>query len=88
MSHQVVWTKIVLETFIAEANLTELEEQVMRTRCAGWTRTKQADKLNISLSTLDRIIKRLKVKYDKAQKYSLILPARKDSAEETYLDEH
>lgn len=88
MSHQVVWTKVILETFIAEANLTEIEELVMRTRVSGWTRTKQADKLNISMSTLDRIISRLKIKYDRAQKTSLILPPRRSSAEETYMDEH
>lgn len=88
MSHQVIWTKLVLDTFIAEANLSELEEAIMRTRAAGWTRTKQADYFKMSMSSLDRIIARLKVKYDRAQKTSVILPERKFSAEETYMDEH
>lgn len=88
MSHQVVWTKIVLETFIQDAALTKDEEMVMRTRVAGWTRTKQADQLRMSISTVDRIIKRLKIKYDKVQKTNPILPPRKFSAAETYMDEN
>ena len=88
MAHQVIWTKLIVETFISEGNLTELEEMVLRTRAAGWTRTKQCDKFNISMSTLDRTIARLKIKYDAVQKTSVILPPRKASAAETYMDTH
>ena len=88
MSHQVIWTKLILDTFVEEANLTPEEKAVMVTRAAGWTRTKQMMEFNISASTLDRIIKRLKVKYDAAQKHSVILPPRKASATELYMDEH
>lgn len=83
-----MWTKLILETFIEEANLSETEEMIMRTRAAGWSRTKQARKLNVSPATLDRYIHILKVKYDMVQKTSLILPPRKFSAEELYMDEH
>lgn len=88
MSHQVIWTKIVLDTFIIEANLTKDEEMIMRTRVAGWTRTEQSMKLGMSLSTIDKIIARLKVRYDAVAKYNPILPPRKFSAKETYMDEH
>ena len=88
MSHQVVWTKVVLERFIEVGGLTKDEEMVMRTRAAGWTRVKQADHLGMSLPTIDRIIKRLKVKYDHAQKYDAILPPRKESASEIYMDKN
>ena len=88
MSHQVIWSKLILETFISEANLTKDEEMIMRTRVAGWTRTKQAAELCMSLSTIDKIISRLKVKYDAVQKHSPILPPRKESAAELYMDEH
>lgn len=88
MSKQVPWNKLILEEFISEAMLTKDEEMVMRTRVAGWTRTKQAMELGMSLATVDRIIKRLKVKYDNVQKYSLLLPPRKSSVEETFLDTH
>lgn len=88
MAHQVPWNKIILEEFISIASLTKEEEMIMRTRVAGWTRVKQCDEFNLSMSTLDRIIKRLKLKYDVAQKYSVILPPRKESAAETYMDTH
>ncbi len=86
MSKQVPWNKIILEEFIRIGGLTQVEEEVMRTRVAGWTRVEQSMKLGLSLATIDRCIKRLKVKYDNAQIYSLILPPRKESAEETYMD--
>lgn len=50
MTNEVIWTKIVLERFIEQANLSEDEEIVMRTRAAGWSRTKQAMELNLSVS--------------------------------------
>ena len=81
MSHQVIWTKFILERFIDVGNLTKEEEAVMRTRAAGWTRTEQSMKLGMSLSTIDRIIKRLKVKYDRAQTYDVLLPPRKQSSQ-------
>ena len=40
----------------------------------------------MSLSTIDKIIKRLKDKYDSVQKYDVLLQPRKESAEEEYLD--
>lgn len=88
MAHQVPWNKIILEEFIELAALSEIEEQIMRTRVAGWTRSRQADTFGMDMSTLDRIIRRLKRKYDAVQKYSPILPPRKFSAAETYMDTH
>lgn len=86
MSHQVPWNKIILETFIEEACLTKEEEWIMRTRVAGWPRTKQADELNISLSALDKSISRIKKKYDNAAKYNPLLPPRKFSEQEVWMD--
>lgn len=88
MSHQVIWTKIVLEEFISAANLTPLEEHIMRTRAAQWTITQQAMKFNVSEATVSRTVARLKKKYDAAQKYNPILPPRKESAKELYMDTH
>ena len=42
MTHQVPWTKTLLEDFIAEGLLTEDEENIMRTRIAGWSIVKQS----------------------------------------------
>lgn len=88
MSHEVPWSKIVLEEFISEALLTKDEEMIMRTRIAGWSRQKQALELNMSLRTIDRIIKRLKTKYDTVQKYDPLLPPRKHSEAEDWMDTH
>lgn len=88
MSHQVIWSKVVLEEFISSANLTALEEHIMRTRVAGWTITRQAMEFHISEATVNRAIATLKRKYDAAQKHSPILPPRKESAKELYMDTH
>lgn len=77
MTNEVIWTKLVLERFIQLANLTEEEEIVIRTRAAGWSRVKQAMELNISISGIDRIISRLRKKYDEVQRLDPILPPRK-----------
>lgn len=83
-----IWTKLIVETFVKEGLLSKDEEMILRTRAAGWTRTQQAMEFGMSLSTVDRIISRLKVKYDEVQKSSVILPPRKESAEELYMDTH
>lgn len=86
MTKQVEWTKFIVETFIEEGMLSEEEAKVMRTRAQGWTRTKQAREFGMSMSTLDRIIKRLKIKYDAVQLNNPKLPKRKHSDLEDYMD--
>ena len=76
---RVLWTKVVLEEFIDKALLTKEEEMIIRTRVAGWTRVKQANEFNMSIGTVDNIIKRLKAKYDEVQRLDPILPPRKDN---------
>lgn len=88
MSHQVIWSKIVLEEFIDAGNLTVFEEHIMRTRVAGWSITQQALKFNVSEATVNRTVARLKKKYDAVQKNNPILPPRKESAKELYMDTH
>lgn len=88
MSKQVPWNVIILEEFIRLAMLTPDEEHIIRTRVAGWPITKQAMTFGMSEATVNRIVKRLKAKYDGVQPYSAILPPRKHSAAETYMDTH
>lgn len=88
MAHQVPWGKVILEAFIEEAMLTKEEEMIMRTRIAGWTITRQARELGMSEASVNRTISRLKKRYDAVQKYSAILPPRKESAQELYMDTH
>ena len=42
----------------------------------------------MSVSSVNRIIKRIKNKYDEVEKYSAVLPPRKSSEKETYLDDN
>lgn len=88
MAHQVPWNKIIVETFIEEAMLSKEEEMILRTRVKGWSRTKQSLELGMSISSVDKIIATLKVKYDNVAKYNPLLPPRKFSAEETWMDTH
>lgn len=86
MSKEVVWTKIILETFLEESGIIDrvalgdekarILEGIMRTRCAGWKISKQAVEFNCDVSTINKYIAELKVLYDETQKTSLILPKR------------
>ena len=64
MSNQVIWTKKRLDTFAENASLSEFEERVIRTRAKGWSIVKQSIELNVSISTINKTIKKLKEKYD------------------------
>lgn len=86
MAHQVPWCKEILEEFIAKACLTEDEEKIIRTRVMGWSITKQSLELGMSTSTINRKIGKIKRKYDNCQRYSNILPPRKRTASETWMD--
>ena len=88
MAHQVPWNKIIVETFIEEAMLTKDEEWILRIRVAGQSRTKQEVELNMSIANVDKIISKLKKKYDNVQKYNPLLPPRKPSDQETWMDTH
>ena len=85
---EVPWNKVIVEEFISLAMLTKEEEMILRTRVAGWTITKQAMEFGMSPSTVSRIVARLKKKYDAVQIYSVLLPPRKASEVEDYLDSH
>lgn len=88
MSKQVLWNKVLLDEFVRLGGLTSEEEEIMRTRMMGWTITQQSIELGMSKSKIDKIIKRLKIKYDMVQPHSDLLPPRKSSAKETYMDTH
>ena len=96
MAHQVVWTKIILETFLEESGLNNrvsmgdnkarILEGIMCTRCAGKTIVEQAEMFNCSVDSINKYIAELKSLYDATQKHSLILPVRKNSKKEEALD--
>ena len=73
----IVWNKVILNEFIDLALLTELEEKILRTQIKGWSRTTQATEFNISVETVDRVLKTIRMKYDMVQPHSTVLPVRK-----------
>lgn len=85
MSREVLWNKLVLETFIKEGCMTNEQEMVLRLHTSGYSRQKIAMDLNMSLSTVDRHIKRLKILYDSVAKYNPILPPRQSLKERKML---
>lgn len=68
--------------------LNDLEQEVMRTRIQGWTITKQCMEYGLSRSSLNELIRKLKLKYDSVQPYSEILPVRRTSKSEQWQDTH
>lgn len=95
MAHEVDWTNFIVETFLKEVRNEILNDElyeelsvIMRTRARGWSRTKQALELSMSLSTVDRRIRMLKELYDiiQSEKPELGLPKRRSSKEEEWMD--
>ena len=75
--NDIVWNKIILNEFIDLACLTETEEKILRTRIDGWSRVQQSLAFNLSVSTVDCIIRTIRQKYDMVQPFSDILPKRR-----------
>lgn len=88
MSHQVIWTKFILERFISEGNLSPEEEHVMRMRAACRGNVEISMSLHMSIRTVERIVQRLKKKYDAVAAFDPLLPPRKETAAELYMDTH
>ena len=84
MTKQVLWTKQVLEAFIKEGNLNERQEFIIRTRAQGYTITKQALELHLSIDQVNKDIATLKKIYDVVARDSDILPPRKKNKKELY----
>ncbi len=84
MTKQVFWTKAVLESFIQEGNLNKRQEFIVRTRASGYTISKQAEELNLSIDQVNKEIYELKKRYDITQKHSKILPPRCKNKKELY----
>lgn len=86
MAKQVEWNKHIVEVFIEEAMLSEEEIFILETRVKGYPISKQAELLSMSESSVNRIINRLKKKYDNIQKYHPDLPKRRISNQELFMD--
>ena len=81
---QILWTKKIVDTFIKEGMLTKEEREVLLLRVQGYTIAEQAEILNISDSKVNRITRRLKIKYDDLQGTIKDLPKRTETTKELY----
>ena len=87
MTKELLWNRQVADEFEEKALLSEREVLILETRLQGLTISEQAELLGVSASTVNRIIKRLKQKYDSIQPLSPTLPKRKKSAKEVFQEE-
>lgn len=81
---QILWTRKLVDTFIKEGMLTEEEKKVLLLRVKGYTISETSELMNISDSKVNRIIRRLKIKYDNLQGTIEELPKRKETTKELY----
>ena len=78
MFSNLILTKAMIEGFIVNGCLNSEDEQIVKLRMLRWSREKIAEEMHISVSTLDKRIKRLKDVYDEVQRLhpELELPKR------------
>lgn len=78
MFAKLILTKTMIEGFIINGCLNYEDAQIVKYRMARWSREKIAEEMHISVSTLDKRIKRLKCVYDEVQRLhpELELPKR------------
>lgn len=77
MAHQVEWNARIINDFIREACLSDDEAFIIKTRARGMSIVEQSLKLNKSVSTINRMINGLKIKYDNVQReYPYMFPMR------------
>lgn len=78
MFSKFILTKAMIDGFIVNGCLNSEDEQIVKLRMLRWSREKIAEEMHISVSTLDKKIKRLKDVYDEVQRLhpELELPKR------------
>lgn len=87
MANQVRWNKYIYERFVEEAMLSQIEQDILKTRIQKIPISVQASMFNTSESTVSRIIAQLKEKYDDVQRlYPDDFPVRVVSEEEKWMD--
>ena len=81
---QILWTKKIVDTFIKEGMLTKEEREVLLLRVKGYTISETSELMNISDSKVNRITRRLKIKYDALHGTIKELPKRTETTKELY----
>lgn len=89
MARQVNWNRHLYDRFCELAMLSDFEKKVLEYRIKGYSILEQAALCGCSDSTINRVVARLKEKYDHVQKLpGSDLPIRKDSEQERWMDTH
>lgn len=87
MAKQVRWCKKTFDDFCEYGMLNSDEIYILKSRIEGVPISEQAYYLNVSPSTVDRMISKMKKKYDHVQRlYPELFPPRKFSVKETWMD--
>lgn len=68
------WNKLMLDEFCDLALLSDVERFLIESRIKGMTICQQADELNLSVSSVNRMIRKIKDKYNEVQRFSDVLP--------------
>jgi len=67
IKNQIPWTKVLYNTFVDDAILTDLEKKILYARVwekDKWTITSMALEFNASRSTINKCISSIRSKYD------------------------
>lgn len=85
----VIWTKETYNAFLSDVKLTKDERNNFDCIVSGMSMDERAEELKVSLSTIKRLTKSLKMKYDLVQKSDPRLPLRAKTKKELvkYLQE-
>lgn len=83
------WNEQFYDNFCAKAMLNQDEREVLRCRIMQYSITQISLNCNMSTAKVSRIVKSLRDKYDAVQQhYPDILPARRMSEQEEWMDTH
>ena len=88
MKTTVSWNEELYMMFVTKLMLSKTEREVLRLRIMEYTVSEIAEELHTSKSTVDRTVKRLRLKYDKLREMDSTLPPRRMSEKEIYMDTH
>lgn len=88
MRTTVNWNEGLYMLFISKMMLSRIEREVLRCRIMEYTVSEIADELGVSKSTVDRTVKKLRIKYDKLRTMDSTLPPRRMSEKEIFMDTH
>lgn len=71
---RITWNSVIISEFARDALLTDEEVYIVKSMAKGASRVAMSLHIGASLSTVDRMIRRIWEKYDQAALYNPLLP--------------